>query len=811
MHHKNFTLKISSIFTALLFFVGHFAQGQIPAVYTCSSYTVMPITYAPVNSIGTPVSLGDDALSVALPIGFNFDFYCNSYTQFRISSNGFITFDLGASSNGCCTGQLLPDNVFAPDNLIALAWEDLNPSLNGTIDYFTIGLAPNRQLVVRFNNVPRFGNASNVTVQVVLHETTNYIDIHTTNVSADGATTQGIENQNGTIATTTPGRNSSVWFANNDAYRFVSGNTLNASIYGKVYQDFNQNCQIDANELGLPNRNLIIQPGNIIVQTNASGAWDLDSLPAGNYTITADTSGPWQLTCPITQNFTVIHPDTFLFAPSFGFVSTNPCPSPDVSINMPFLRPGIANQKVYVQACNGYLGTALVDSVYVVVELDSLISVQSGSLAYTSLGNNQYRVNVGSLAPGQCVSFWLDCTLSTTAILGQTLCMNAEFYPVDTCVLDEIPTPYSFGNVSPCTLPWDRSSLSVEGSCVGDSVRFVIYNTGVLGSGDMDCFAPVRVYLDGAWILLDSIQLQGGDSIVFMFAGNGQTWRLEADQHPLHPGNSHPNATVELCGNPANWTSNLVNILPHDDADPIIDIYCGLVTGSYDPNDKTGYPLGVGNDHNIQPNQDLQYVIRFQNTGTDTAFTVVIRDTLSMDLDILSVKTGVSSHNYDFRMYGTRILEWSFYNIMLPDSNVNQAASNDFVTFNVRQTPDLPNGTVLENSAAIYFDFNAPIITNTSWHTINDGAVFLNTDKQLVEKHLPIKIYPNPTTGLLHIDKTNNAEINILVLDNLGRILHSQQSNDTITTLNINHFPAGVYYISVNNGKEISTQKIVKQ
>ncbi|BDS13157.1 T9SS type B sorting domain-containing protein [Aureispira anguillae] len=186
----------------------------------CSSYTVAPITFAPVAGSGTSVSLTDDALSGTLPIGFDFEFYCNTYNQFRISSNGYITFDLTTFTSGCCTGQTLPDNG-DPNDLIALAWEDLNPSNGGTIEYFTVGTAPNRQLVVNYTNVPRFGGANNVTGQIVLHEGTNLIDVHTTSVLPDGGTTQGIENNDGSVGIAVPGRNSQTWTATNDAYRFT--------------------------------------------------------------------------------------------------------------------------------------------------------------------------------------------------------------------------------------------------------------------------------------------------------------------------------------------------------------------------------------------------------------------------------------------------------------------------------------------------------------------------------------------------------------------------------------------------------------
>ena len=487
-------------------------------------------------------------------------------------------------------------------------------------------------------------------------------------------------------------------------------------IYGEVYNDINENC-IKENESLLKGRRLTISPGNIIVETIGNGYWYIDSLPAGTYTITVDTTGKWRPTCDVTQTFTVTDPNGFTEVPAFGLVSTEPCSEPNVSINMPFMRPGFSGQKVYVQACNDYIATgALIDG-YVDVDLDELITVNSASMSYTDLGDNTFRFDVGTLNPGQCVSFDMSTTVSTSAVLGQTLCMEALLYPVENCVLDTIPTPTP-PDFTPCDLPWDNSSILVEGECVNDSIVFTITNTGDPGDGDMDCFSPVRLYIDGEYIWLDSIQLAGGETFTYTFAGDGRTWRLEVDQHPLHPGNSHPNATIELCGDPTNWTPDLVNTLPQDDEDPIKDIYCGIVTGSYDPNDKTGYPLGVGEDHLIEPNRKMEYVIRFQNTGTDTAFTVKILDTLDTDLDIFSVRSGASSHNYSFRMHGPRVLEWTFYDIQLPDSTTNEPASNGFVTFTAKQNKDLADGTEINNRVGIYFDYNDPIITNTTSHIV---------------------------------------------------------------------------------------------
>jgi uncharacterized repeat protein (TIGR01451 family) len=457
------------------------------------------------------------------------------------------------------------------------------------------------------------------------------------------------------------------------------------------------------------------------------------------------------------------------------------------------------------------------DSAYCIVELPSDLTFNSASMPYTSLGGNQYSFFLDTLYPGQCVDFTISATVELSATAGQTLCMEALLYPQDSCVFDTIFTPYGTspsGTVSPCTTAWDRSSLMVEGECIGDSVRFVIYNTGDPIDGDMDCFAPVRIYVDGSFIILDSIQLAGGDSIVFMFEGNGGTWTLEADQHPLHPGSSHPNAHVEDCGS-GTWTPGVITQFPEDDADPVIDIFCDQVTAPVDPNDKTGFPNGFTGAHYIQQNQQLEYLIRFQNVGTDTAFNVVIRDTLSTDLNLFTVTPQVASHPNDFRMYGPGILEWTFSNIMLPDSNVNEPASHGFVKFTVDQVPDLPYGTVIENSAAIYFDFELPVITNTYFHTIHDFSIALSVDRIQSNQDFNAKLIPNPVdhSAILQISGTANSEFDVIIYDLSGKVVHrltNQQTNNI--PIQVSNLKAGVYFINImQDGSRIGVLKMVVQ
>ena len=163
---------------------------------------------------------GDDAVSGALPIGFDFEFFGQPQTTFNVSTNGFITF--GDTNNGCCTGMPLP-TADAPNNLIALYWEDLNTNAGGTITYGTTGAAPNRELVVSWNAVAHYGGGGQpVTGQIVLHEGTNQIELLCATCVTNGDPhTQGIENVDGTVGVGLNGRASASFSVTNDAVLIV--------------------------------------------------------------------------------------------------------------------------------------------------------------------------------------------------------------------------------------------------------------------------------------------------------------------------------------------------------------------------------------------------------------------------------------------------------------------------------------------------------------------------------------------------------------------------------------------------------------
>ncbi len=152
---------------------------------------------------------------------------------------------------------------------------------------------------------------------------------------------------------------------------------------------------------------------------------------------------------------------------------------------------------------------------------------------------------------------------------------------------------------------------------------------------------------------------------------------------------------------------------------------------AYDPNDKKVIPEGVTSKGYITNNQELEYLIRFQNTGNDTAVTIIIKDTLDSNCDWMSLTPVAHSHNMQVSLNQGGEIEFKFENIMLPDSGVDFLGSQGFVKFKINMIPNLVPGTQIHNTANIYFDSNPPVITNTVLNTIFDciysPIILLNT------------------------------------------------------------------------------------
>ncbi len=207
---------------------GGSGSGTNPYAITNIPYNPDPFTS------GTGVSLTDDSQTALINIGFNFCFFNQSYSQFIIASNNWIGFSSNQTSTWVTTS--IPNNLGgAPMNTIMAPWQDVNPGLGGTVKYQIYGIAPNRRLVISWNNVPMFSCGQLYSSQIKIYESSNIIETHIQNKSLctswnSGNAVHGLHNSTGTIAVVVPGRNNTQWTASNEGKRFspgpVWGNTL---------------------------------------------------------------------------------------------------------------------------------------------------------------------------------------------------------------------------------------------------------------------------------------------------------------------------------------------------------------------------------------------------------------------------------------------------------------------------------------------------------------------------------------------------------------------------------------------------------
>jgi len=187
-----------------------------------------------------------------------------------------------------------------------------------------------------------------------------------------------------------------------------------------------------------------------------------------------------------------------------------------------------------------------------------------------------------------------------------------------------------------------------------------------------------------------------------------------------------------------------------------------LLLCAYDPNDKTSIPTGIGSKGYLSNDLSLEYLIRFQNTGNDTAITVMVRDHLDSDLDWSTFELISSSHSMETYIESDGEVVFNFENIMLPDSNINFLESQGYVKYRISMLPNLSGNTKIENEAKIYFDSNPPIITNKTLNTIYDcnslvvnyiSSVWcLEKEIELITPYDEISSYTWQVDGFINVD-----------------------------------------------------------
>jgi uncharacterized repeat protein (TIGR01451 family) len=236
-----------------------------------------------------------------------------------------------------------------------------------------------------------------------------------------------------------------------------------------------------------------------------------------------------------------------------------------------------------------------------------------------------------------------------------------------------------------------------------------------------------------------------------------------------------------------------------------------ILGNSYDPNDKTVFKKSFYENYGTAfqestidwfVDDELEYTIRFQNTGTAPAQNIFIIDTLDAELDWSTFKLLQTTHDMQIVNLGNGIIRFEFNNIWLPDSSESQELSQGHIIFRIRENLGNELFSEITNTAYIFFDWNPAIITNTTYN-INDWLEFVGE-----ENAFNVEAYPNPMLNelTLKVEGPFNYEIHDLT----GRKL-MQGMGVGQTTISTEALASGTYLISVYANGSKQTAVLLKQ
>ncbi len=576
---------------------------------------------------------------------------------------------------------------------------------------------------------------------------------------------------------------------------------FNTHIQGKVYYDFLDDCTYDGNEEGVKNWVVkAVGDKTYYGVTDEEGNYDI-TVDLGQYELSIVTPNKYWNTCPV--NFNVNFPEPYdTLTRNFAVSPIISCEDLEVDVSTPFVKA--CEQTTYtINYCNH--GTIEAEDIEVGLILSNNLTYISGPTIST-IDDSLYVFDRTDLDIGECGSFEIVVEASCDALLAETHSIKANITPDNICLPDD-PA-------------WDGSSIAVNGYCDGDSVRFQIRNVGAAAMSQSLDYIVVEDIVMGLQGDPNPPTLDPGQIFEFAIKANGATQRLIAKQSTGHPGNSiSPTIAIEGCvdGGGTDYSTGYHTQFPEDDADHFLATDCQEnIPSSFDSQVKRGYPKGYGDSLKIANTTDLKYHIKFQNVGTDTAIRMVIRDTISPFLDPQFVRPGASSHDYEFEVYDNGILKFTFNDILLPDSSTNEAASHGFVKYRITQKPDNPIGSFIKNGAAIFFDYNAPLYTDSVCNVVAgmEWAEFIITsDHEIYIPQTEIKIYPNPVLQFATFELESpliHPPLDFEVYDVAGKLVRSERFYETKFIFNRGELSAGMYFYRISSENQlISTGKII--
>jgi uncharacterized repeat protein (TIGR01451 family) len=309
-----------------------------------------------------------------------------------------------------------------------------------------------------------------------------------------------------------------------------------------------------------------------------------------------------------------------------------------------------------------------------------------------------------------------------------------------------------------------------------------------------------KLILDGTWLTFVSAAITPdaiiGDTLIWNFTGLTNMGYFNPGPVVVYTSPSAPlgdSICVTLIAEPITGDVNPAN--------NSITV-CRPITNAYDPNEKQVNPAG-----DVASGSWLTYTVFFQNTGNDTAYSIFVLDTIDANLDMNTFQPIAASHAwYTYIMDGNAV-KFDFPNIMLLDSNTSEPLSHGWVSYRIKTNTGLSNGTLINNTAHIYFDFNPAIVTNTTVTQI-DNTVSVG---EIISGENGISLSPNPASNLVTVSTAEFEIASVEVFDVLGNKIGSGLPADEKYVMDVSGFAQGIYFVKVKSGKAESVIKFVKQ
>jgi uncharacterized repeat protein (TIGR01451 family) len=404
----------------------------------------------------------------------------------------------------------------------------------------------------------------------------------------------------------------------------------------------------------------------------------------------------------------------------------------------------------------------------------------------------------------------------------------STIYPLSSCQLNNIPVTASAS--SGCVLPvnfansvatihdmhiatWDYS-MAVPGNTY-TQITLIENNGTVTESAPLASYKPDGQLLAPSFVPTTLFSgspyyYNTGSALLSMTPGGSQTVYanyLVPTDIPLGTSVVFKDSTANVAPM-SNW---LTDYSPWDN----VDFTIANVVGSFDPNFKEVSPKGIGPNGNITYGDSvLEYMVHFQNTGSWYAQNIVVIDTLDNNLEWTSLKPTYYSANcvVTVSQVGTyKIAKFTFNNINLPAQSMDDLRSNGMFTYKIKTKSGLAMGTQFRNRASIYFDYNEPILTNTTLNTI----AFDQSVANFSGKYGSFVIYPNPASQSFNsvINSDDNTAAEMILCDVTGKILMNKTvalhtGTQTINT-DASQLAPGLYFVTLNQNGKIATQKLV--